>query len=441
MPSPYEDDPIIPDEALQDEAETLETAPIISSPEDLRRTIFLVAVGLFISTMGQTGVIGNLPFRFLFKNQFHWDAAQQANFFAVATMAWYFKPLAGLLCDSVPIFGTRRRYYLILSSAMAGVCWLLFMVAPKTYFAYFWLMIILNTMMVITSTVVGGLLVEAGQEGGATGRMASVRYAIDNIISVIVGPLGGWLAMKAFGLTAGIGAFLLFAMVPATILLLREPPVARLDLDVWKRARAQFRIILHSGTMWAAAVLLFFVFVAPGFGIALNYYQSDVLKFDTKFIGDLQALGGIGGIAGTALYAVYCRKLTLKPLLWMGILLNALSSLLYLGYHSHNLAILIDTSNGFLGVLGVLPLFDLAARATPKGCESFGYALLMSVYNLAVFAVSNPVGSWLYELKNPLWHHNLASLVWLNTGTSLVALVLVPFLPRVLVNKREGEPM
>ena len=63
----------------------------------------------------------------------------------------------------------------------------------------------------------------------------------------------------------------------------------------------------------------------------------------------------------------------------------------------------------------------------------------MSVYNIAVFAVSNPLGSWLYELKLPLWHHNLTSLVWLNTATSLIALLLIPFLPRVLLNRREGE--
>jgi MFS family permease len=86
-----------------------------------------------------------------------------------------------------------------------------------------------------------------------------------------------------------------------------------------------------------------------------------------------------------------------------------------------------------------LPLFDLAARATPKGSESFGYALLMSVYNIAVFAISNPIGSWLYEHPSAGWHHNLSRLIWLNTGTSLVALVLVPILPRILVSQREGE--
>jgi Na+/melibiose symporter-like transporter len=414
-------------------------APLVRSPADLRRMFFLISAGLFITTLGQPGVIGQLPFLFLFKNQFHFNAAQQANFFAIATFAWYLKPIAGLLCDSFPIFGTRRRSYLILAAAVAGLTWALFAFAPRTYASFFWLMVVLNSAMVIVSTTIGGVLVEAGQEGSATGRLASVRYGIDGIISIIAGPLGGWLATRAFGWTAGIGAFLLLSMVPLTMLLVKERRNARRNFEVWSAAAVQLRLIIRSKTMWAAAVLLMFVFMAPGFGIVLNYYQQDVLRFSTQFIGRLQGLSGLGGILATALYAYLCRKLPLRPLLLCGILLNAISSLLYLWYRSPQSAMVIDTSNGFLAILGVLPLFDLAARATPKGSESFGYALLMSVYNVAVFAIASPLGSWLYERPNTVWHHNLARLICLNSGTSLIALVLVPLLPRILLIHRDGE--
>jgi len=413
--------------------------PLVRSPKDLRRMFFLISVGLFITTLGQPGVIGQLPFLFLLKNEFHFNAAQQANFFAIATFAWYLKPLSGLLCDSFPLFGTRRRSYLILAAAVAGLAWSLFAVAPRSYAAFFWLMVILNGAMVIASTTIGGILVEAGQEGGATGRLASVRYGIDGVINVIAGPLGGWLAARAFGWTAGIGALLLFSLVPLTMMLVNEQRGARRNLQVWSAATVQFRLILRSKTMWGAAGLLLFVFMAPGFGIPLRYYQQDVLHFSTEFIGRLQALSGIGGILATALYAYFCRRLSLKPLLLGGILLNAISSIFYIWYRTPQSAMLIDSANGFLAILGILPLFDLAARATPKGSESFGYALLMSVYNIAVFAISNPLGSWLYELPRSAWHHNLTRLIWLNTGTSLIALVLVPLLPIILLVHRDGE--
>ena len=415
------------------------TQPLVRTQADLRRMFFVVSAGLFITTLGQPGVVGNLPFRFLFKNVFHYNAAQQANFFAIATFAWYLKPLSGLLCDSFPLFGTRRRSYLVLASTVAGLAWTLFAIAPRSYAAFFWLMVTLNAAMVIASTTIGGILVEVGQEGSATGRLAAVRYGIDGVINVIAGPLGGWLAARAFGWTAGIGACLMFSLVPLTLARVKEPPNARRNLQVWSGAANQFKLILHSKTMWAAAILLMFVFMAPGFGIVLTYYQQDVLKFTTEFIGRLQAFSGIGGILATALYAWLCRRISLKPLLLVGIFLNGASSALYLWYSSPLSAIIIDTANGFLGVLGVLPLFDLAARATPKGSESFGYALLMSVYNIAVFAISMPIGSHLYELPHSIWYHSLSRLIWLNTGTSLIAFVLVPWLPRILLHSRDGE--
>lgn len=408
----------------------------MTSDSELNGALSLVTLGLLITTLGQPNVIGGLPFRLLFKNQLHMSASQQAVFLAISTGAWYFKPLAGLLCDSFPLFGTRRRSYMILSSLLAGACWLLYSIA-HTYGQFLILTLFLNAMMVIASTVVGGLLVEAGQAGGMTGRLSSVRYAIDNIISIITGPLGGFLATLTFVWTASIGAALLWALVPITIVLLREPPTATRNTAIWTGAVEQFHTILHSGTMWATAGLMFLVFMAPGFGIPLNYYQLDVLHFKPEFIGILQMLGGIGGILAAALYAVVCRRLRLRPLLYVGVLLNALSSLLYLWYHSRIAAICIDSSNGFLGLLGILPLFDLAARATPHGSESFGYALIMSVYNIAVFAISNPLGSWLYDV----WHHDLMKLVWLNSGTSLIALALVPLIPRRITSTSEGEPV
>ena len=408
-------------------------APVLGR-RDLNRSLWMVALGLLLTTLGQTSVIGALPFRLLFKDKLHMSASQQAVFLAISTAAWYFKPLAGLLCDSFPLFGTRRRSYIILSSALAGACWLLFCVA-NSYAQFLVLTLILNAMMVISSTAIGGLLVEAGQTGGMTGRLSSVRYAIENIINIITGPLGGFLATLSFVWTGSIGAGLLWVLVPVTWVLLHEPRRAHRDTTVWRTTAVQLRAIVRSHTMWATSGLMFLVFIAPGFGIPLNYYQLDVLHLSPEFIGVLQMLGGVGGILAAGLYALLCKRYRLLPLLYLGVLLNAASSILYLGYHTRNAAMLIDFSNGFLGYLGILPLFDLAARATPKGSESFGYALIMSVYNVAVFAVSQPIGAWLYDL----WHQDLMKLVWLNSGTSLLAFVLIPFLPRILTATSESD--
>jgi predicted MFS family arabinose efflux permease len=163
------------------------------------------------------------------------------------------------------------------------------------------------------------------------------------------------------------------------------------------------------------------------------YYQQDVLKLDPRYIGFLQLLGGAGGIVGAAAYGYICRRLPLKVSLIAGIVLNAASTLLYLRYDSATKAALIDSAGALLGTLATLPLYDLAARATPAGVESFGFALMMSIRNVAIFAISDPFGSYLYERH----HVGFKQLVWLNAGSSAAVLLFVPLLPAALLAARE----
>ena len=79
-------------------------------------------------------------------------------------------------------------------------------------------------------------------------------------------------------------------------------------------------------------------------------------------------------------------------------------------------------------MLGQLPLFDLAARAAPRGSAALAYALMMSAWNLAV-AASDIFGSWLFHRYGLTFIH----LVWLNAGATAATLILVPLLPRRLV--------
>jgi predicted MFS family arabinose efflux permease len=181
------------------------------------------------------------------------------------------------------------------------------------------------------------------------------------------------------------------------------------------------------------AGLLFLVNLAPGFGTPLFYYQQDVLHFDAQLIGNLQALGGAGVLVGAGAYAVLCRRVSLRTSMIAGILFNTASTLFYVAYDSPVAAVAITSSAAVMGTLAVLPLFDLAARATPRGSESLGYACLLSVYTVSS-SVSNVLGAHLYDH----FHLSLRQLVWVNAGSTAAVLLFVPFLPRGLLARREG---
>jgi predicted MFS family arabinose efflux permease len=406
---------------------TLPTGP---SP---RALIAVVSAGIFVTGFGWPGILGYLPINLMLKNQLHLSASDVAWFWSFATFAWYFKPFIGFACDAYPLGGTRHRGYLLTGSVLAGLFWLLLAVVPRRYLPLMAVMTALNLSMAVVSTVVGGLQVEVSQREGATGRLASLRTGLEGVMSLLGGPVGGWLAVVAFTWTAVSGAAVLLSFVPVVAWLYREPRGAIVNRQVWTSVRTHLRTILRSRAMWGATGLLFLIYLAPGFGMPMLYYQQDVLKFDPTLMGYLQLLNGAGGILGAAAYGYICRRLPLKTTLIAGIAIGAAVTLLYLRYDSAEHAVLIDTAYGFVSSLAALPIYDLAARATPRGVEGFGFGLMMSIRNVAVFVISAPFGAYLYDH----YHMSLRQLVWLNAGSSAAVLLFVPLLPAALLAARE----
>ncbi len=400
------------------------------------RAAVVIGTGIFVTGLGWPGLIGRLPFGLLLKNRLHMSPEKVAAFWAVGTTAWYFKPLFGLICDAWPLFGSRRRGYLLLGTVVAALAWLAFAALPLSYGVLMANMTALNVGLVIVSVSVGGMLVEEGQRLGATGRLSAMRTALEGVMSLVAGPLGGVLAVLAFGVTALSGATTVALLLPVVLLLHREPRDAVANQAVWTRALGELKHIVRSRPMWMTSLLLFFVYLAPGLQTPLLYYQQDVLKLDARFMGILQFAGGAGVLAGAALYTWVCRRFPLRWSLVGGIVLNAAAALLYLGYRSATAALLIETTVGLTGSIGTLPLYDLAARATPKGSESFGFALMMSVRNVSLFAISDPLGAMLYGR----FHLGFDKLVFANAGSTLVVLLLVPLLPAALLDRSEGRP-
>lgn len=406
-----------------------------SDARAFRRIAVVIATGIFVTGLGWPGLIGRLPFGLLLKNGLHLPPEKVAAFWAVGTIAWYLKPAFGLLCDARPILGTRRRGYVLGGTVLAGLSWAAFAVLPRTYGVLMTTMTMLNIGLVVVSVSVGGMLVEEGQRRGATGRLSAMRTALEGVMSLVAGPLGGLLAVLAFGVTAFSGAFTVALLLPVTLLLYREPRRATVVRAVWATALAELRHILRSRSMWMTSLLLFLVYLAPGLQTPLLYYQQDVLKLDARFMGILQFAGGAGVLVGAAIYAWLCRRLPLRWTLVGGIVLNAGTALLYLAYRSATAALIIETTVGLMGAIATLPLYDLAARSTPKGSESFGFALMMSVRNISLFAISDPLGSMLYGR----FHLGFDKLVFANAGSTLAVLLFVPLLPAALLRTREGR--
>jgi MFS family permease len=471
--------------------------PPPASGMSLRNYVVLVAAGAFITTFAQQKVLGQYPTLFLLKRTFHMGPEDIAVFFFWVTFAWNLKPLAGILTDAFPLFGTRRRHYMMLGAFAAAGFWGVSGFVHHSYMPLFIACVLMNIAMVFSSTVMGGLMVEAGQAFGAPGRMSSLRNFVQSVQGIISPLIGGYLAERAFGLTAGIAAASLLALGFITAAFLKEkrqprpvvvanaervssgyapppgllvgmavvavlsvvlclnPKLRNLGISLGAQlgvlvlliglvmtpasnprviqAQSQLAEIFRSKTLWMAVGMLFLVYTVPGLNTALTFRQSDDLKFSTEYIGFMDSIGQAAGVAAAVFYFATCRRLRLSALLVGSIGLNAALTLLYLVYTKQS-APWIHGFGGFVTIMSEMALMDLAVRSTPRGCEALGFSLMMSVRNFGI-AASDIIGTKMIQQ----YHVPFNNLVLINAGTTFVILLFIPLLPRAVMRRREGE--
>jgi predicted MFS family arabinose efflux permease len=418
------------------------TAP----PQKLWPIATVMATGIFATTFVQTQTLAYLPFNHLLTVNLKLDSNQAATFFSLCILPWSFKVIAGLFVDGLPLFGSRRRAYLVLSAITAAAIWLVMGLAPAKYNLLLVLAVAMNTAIVFGSTTSGGLLVEAGQRFNASGRLSSLRVFAQNFGAALGTLLGGLLAAYALTWTSAVAMLPLLCMFFAAWLLLREPPLPpsvahgrsffgqlkHVVLSIWSQIKNVLR-----WQMLLPALLLCFIQAVPTFRSTCFYqYQTTTLHYSDAALGWLGLAGYGAALLSSGVYAWWCRKVPLRVSLYAVIILTYLSALPYLFYTSAMpRALAIESLGTFLQYLAYLPLFDLAVRCTPKGSEALGYSLLISVWNIGL-AIGTKTGPMLYE-------HSLGkgmnSLIWLNAGVTLAGIAIVFLMPRTLLNAREGK--
>jgi MFS family permease len=401
----------------------------------LRAAMLLVGTGyLFLTLCDYREGLANLALRFLLKDHLHLTATDLAAFFAITKLAWYCKPFAGLLADKVPLFGTRRRGYLVTFSTVAAGLWFILPWAHNTYAMMLGLVLAINFALMMVHTTLGGMLVEVGQSLGATGRISAVRSGTESFGWLLAGLAGGWIAahLLQFGFLINAGLMLVLAILFATLLRERQatPTAGRAPTAT----PGQLRDLVRHHTLWIAAGFWVLVKFSPGFGTPLFYYQTESLRFSPQSIGYLGFASAAAGLLGSAFYLQVCRRVPLHRLLWLGVALHAGSALTYFAYQSFGAALAIEALYGLCTALAFMPIFDLLARATPKQFAALGYALIFSLGSLSVSG-SDLIGSWIFEHFN----RSFTAMILINSATSALVLVAIPFLPRALVAHRDGE--
>ena len=390
-----------------------------------------------VEGIGQTGGLIAQPLNYYLKQTFGWTPVQVTAYLTILNLPWIIKPIYGIVSDFLPLFGYRRKAYLIIANAAAAgaYCWVTQITQPSELI---FVLLLTAYAMAISSTLCGAILVENGQRLGASDAFVNQQWLWFNIAALASGFIGGQLVERlspaaALHSAAAIIVVAPLAVVPTVWFLISEPR-SRIDLPEMKKTFTSLLAAFTLRELWFVGAFLFLYYLSPGLGTPLYYHMTDDLKFSQEYIGILGSISSAGWIAGALLYRRFFKGITARTLLNLSILFGTLTTAAFLLLWDEAAAAVINFFSGLAGMIAFVATLTLAADYCPQRAEGFAFAALMSITNFSG-ALSDNIGSFLYE---HLFNRNLDPLILVSAASTALAFAFVPMLR--LRDKRPGEP-
>jgi len=404
----------------------------------VNRLLVFFALVYVVEGAGQISGLIAQPLTFYLKEVHGWTPLQVTAYLAIFNFPWVIKPLYGAFSDFLPLFGYRRKSYLLAANALAAGAFFSAtqLTAPGDLV---WALQLTAYAMAISSTVCGAVLVENGQRLGQSGRFVNQQWLWFNVASMASAITGGQLAERlppssALHAAAAIASAAPLAVLLGTIFLIPERK-ARIDLPALRATFASLVAALRKRELWVVALFLFFYYFSPGLSTPLYYVMTDNLKFTQGYIGILSSISAAGWIIGALVYQRLFGALSMKRLLNLSIALGTAAAAAYLLLFNEVSAAILSFCSGFAAMLATVATVTLAADYCPRRSEGFSFAVMMSVINLATSS-ADIVGSFLFE---HLFQNRLAPLILVSAAFTALAFVLVPLLR--LGDRQQGRPL
>src|ERR1700692_187476 len=172
--------------------------PTTADPQQRATTknlLLFFALVYVVEGLGQIGGLIAQPLNYYLKEVHGWTPFQITAYLTLFSLPWIIKPVYGLISDFVPLFGYRRKSYLLLVNvaAIVGFIWVTQLTAPGDLLIP--LMITAYT-MAISSTLCGAVLVENGQRLHESGTFVNQQWLWFNIAAMAAAVGGGQLVQR-----------------------------------------------------------------------------------------------------------------------------------------------------------------------------------------------------------------------------------------------------
>ena len=163
-----------------------EDSPLMAGSKKSKSYVFVV-VATWIMFVEGMGGIASLAISYYFKDDMKVDPATLSTIQSIAAFPWCLKPVFGFISDGFPIFGYRRKPYIMLGGFIGALSWFLFAGAVNSLWGGFVCMILSNIGIAMANVIAEALIVERsrGEEQHYASTLQSIIWGSFSVAGVI----------------------------------------------------------------------------------------------------------------------------------------------------------------------------------------------------------------------------------------------------------------
>lgn len=369
-------------------------------------TIYFVEGALGLARLAQT---------FLLKDDLHLGPAEMSATMGILALPWTIKPLYGFLSDGFPIFGYRRRSYLVLAGIIgflsySSLAWGLGgdAASSSTALTITVISLLLSSASIAMADVVAdGIVVQKTRDAAINGDDPAIAGGLQSVCwgSASIGALisayfsGSLLETMSPREVFGLASFLPLA-VGAMSLLIDEEPVSKkntaevletngsnglaevtVDEDAMASIKEQISDLLgalRQPNIYKPIAFIFLWQATPTSDGAMLYFLTNDIGFGPEFLGRVRLITALSSLLGVWLYNQYLKTVPIKDvLLWTSIasVPLGLTNLLLISHYNRELGI-PDGAFVFGDDVALSILGESKARLVSDCCENRGRGFL-----------------------------------------------------------------
>ncbi|UKJ88950.2 hypothetical protein MACJ_002196 [Theileria orientalis] len=374
--------------------------------------------------------LSNLGIYYMFKDDFGLSPAQLSLVYAIPFIPFVIRPSIAYLTDTVPIFGTRRRHYLLINSLAQSASFFFLAIIPHTLVLSLLALFIVFFTLAFCMTIAEALVVENITEGkdNLSGLLLARAFST-LLVSYFSGSLlESHSKQKLFFIT---GFFPLLIMAVAYFMKEENEPIvfeSHPMKDLLKFLRQP--VILHP------CLYLFFVVFTPGYHDAFMYYSIDILGYSPSFMGILRLVYAAAVIIGIGLYRFVFNETSVKKLFfWSSLMANSFYGLPFLVTSGLGEKMGIPDKpivlcSGFLTEavfeIQVMPFLTYTTKVTPKGLEASVFASILTIKSVGVVIskISTSLLTRLFGISNHNYDNMTPYIIFCTTNLFIVMIYL-----------------